>query len=624
MNTTALTVADLLRERAAAEPGAVALRVGDTGALTLGQWEDRSNGMARGLVRRGIGRGQRVALLFDNEHWADYAVSYLGVVKAGAVAVPLGSRFAGPEVAQILGHAGASGVVCAEELRPPATEAWVSEVAELAEEPPVDRFQVPVGDDDLAEILYTSGTTGRPKGVACSHRSVMAHDVPPDARAETPDQPVSFLHCFPIGTQAGQETLRVPLRIGGRVAVALPHFDPEQLCSLVAEHRIARLQLVPAMAQLLVASGAHRGHDVSSVERVILSSAHAPPALFLRLAELFPKASLWNAYALTEAGSARTLMRWDQGRPTAVGLPVGRTEIRIADDLGQGLGAGVAGEVWLRREGTPTRQYYRDSVASTEVFVGDWVRTGDIGHLDADGYLHLDDRKKDLIISGGSNISSVEVEDVLCEHPAVVEAAVFGVPHPVLGEDVAAAVVVSSPVPERALTDFVRARLAEHKVPHRLVLVDQLPCNASGKVLKSELRRRFGAAGASGALGADGAVGVAGEGSAVFVAPRGPTETAMAGVWQQVLALPRVGAHDDFFALGGHSLAAAQIAARLRDLFGVDVGPGALFEAPTVAELARSVDRQLGQRPVTGAAPGPQPGPPPASPAYGTVSPDRR
>ena len=217
--------------------------------------------------------------------------------------------------------------------------------------------------------------------------------------------------------------------------------------------------------------------------------------------------------------------------------------------------------------------YYRDPVATAEVFVDGWVRSGDLGHLDHHGHLHLDDRKKDVIISGGRNISSVEVEDVITGHPAVVEAAVFGAAHPVLGEDVAAAVVVRSPTTERELQDFVRGRLAEHKVPRRVVLVDELPRNASGKVVKGELRRRFGER----------------SDEVAYVAPATELEALVAAVFAEVLALPEVGSGDDFFALGGHSLAAAQIAARLSDAMGAPVSVGAVFEAPTVAELARSL-----------------------------------
>ena len=578
MTGAAIVVPDLLRARASEDPDAVALRVGDSAALTYGEWEQRSNALARGLAERGVRAGDRVALVFGNDRWTDYAVSYLAAHKAAAVAVPIGSRFSGAELARLLGHAGAAGILRpsdADRVIETGTVGWEADPSDLEAGQSRDRFQLPVGPDDLAEIIYTSGTTGAPKGVACSHLSILAHDLPADAGTGGAAGPVSFVHAFPIGTQAGQEALRVPLRMGGRVAIALPSFDAEQLCALVARHRVVRLQLVPAMAQVLVVSGAWRRHDVSSLRRIILSSSPAPPALFDRLAAAFPGASLWNAYALTEAGAARTLMEWDVNRPGAVGRPVGETEIRIVDDAGRDLAPGQDGEVWMRRRGTPAREYYRDPVATAATFADGWVHTGDLGHLDDDGYLHLSDRLKDLIISGGSNVSPVEVENALFEHPAVVEAAVFGVPHPVMGEDVAAAIVVRSPTSERELQDVVRARLAEHKVPHRIALVERLPRNPSGKVLKDELRERFAPATAT----------------AAFVAARTETEAVVGSVWAAVLGLPEVGMDDDFFTLGGHSLAAGQIAARLQDAFGVALPVGAVFEAPTVAELALVVEQ---------------------------------
>jgi acyl-CoA synthetase (AMP-forming)/AMP-acid ligase II/acyl carrier protein len=560
-------VPDLLRARAAEAPDAVALWVGDRESLTYGQWEARSNAAARGLVARGVRPGDRVPLVFGNDRWVDYAVCYLAVLKAGAAAVPLGDRFSGPELDRVVAHAGAAVVV-----RPGGTGAAV-DPGSLGAGLPDAPFETAVGVGDLAEILYTSGTTGRPKGVACSHGGIMIHDLPPDVGA--PSDTVAFLHAFPIGTQAGQESLRVPLRIPGRVAVALASFDPQELCALVARHRVARLQLVPAMAHLLVASGAPHDHDVSSVRRVVLSSAPAAPALFDRLARAFPGATVWNAYALTEAGPARTLMKWNPARPTAVGRGVGATEIRIAGTDGGVLPPGRTGEILLRRPGSPARSYYRDPVATAATFADGWVRSGDLGHLDADGYLHLTDRKKDLIISGGSNVASVEVENALYEHPAVVDAAVVGVPHPVLGEDVAAAVVVRSATTERELQDVVRARLAEHKVPHRVLVVDRLPRNPSGKVVKAEVRALVLAAAAAQHATRPGPA-------------RDGTERIVASIWEAVLAVP-VGIHDDFFALGGQSLAAAQVAARIRDAFGVDLAVTAVFEHPTVAELARFV-----------------------------------
>lgn len=555
---TVRIVPDLLRARAADHPGAVALRLDGDSDLTYSQWDRRSNAAARGLLAGGVQPGDRVGLAIGNDGWTDYAVAYMGVLKAGAAAVPLGDRFRDSERAGIVEHAGAALVI--------------DDVASLEAGQPAAAVQVETRPDDLAEIIYTSGTTGSPKGVACTHSNLLAHDVPAG-----PAGPVSFLHAFPVGTQAAQEAMRVPLRIAGRCAIAMRTFAADAMCALVERFGVVRLQLVPAMAQVLLDSGALSRHDLSSVRRVILSSAPAPPTLFERLAVAFPNASLWNAYAVTEAGAARTMTEWDPSRPTSVGRPVGETEVRIVD-----------GEVWLRRPGSPPRWYYDDAGASGDVFVDGWTRTGDLGAVDADGHLHLTGRAKDLIITGGANVSPVEVEHVLLEHRAVADAAVVGVPHPVLGEDVAAAVVLRSPTSDRELQELVRSRLAEHKVPHRIAFVDALPRNQSGKVLKRELRAQLAAA-------------VDGERASREPAVHSDTEAAVASVWADVLARPAVGREDDFFALGGHSLAATQIVARLRESLDIDLPVAAVFDAPTVAELARAVERAKRAR--QGAAP---------------------
>lgn len=566
---TAQRVSDLLRARLAAAPEHVALAVEGGESLTYEDWERRSNAAARGLLDAGVRAGDRVALYFDNARWTDYAVAYIAAHKAGAAAVPLSSRFAARELEQVLEHADAALVVCAAGEPPPAGPRPVAHLDELAAGRATDATAPPGADAELAEIIYTSGTTGRPKGVACSHASLMSHDLPPDARAGA----VTFAHAFPIGTNAGQECVRMPLRRTA-TAVVLPAFDPERLCSAIAERAIDRLQLVPAMAQLVVDSGAAQRHDVASIERVTLSSAPAPPGLWVQLARAFANAELWNAYALTEGGGARTAMRHDPARPGAVGRPVGSSEVRIADETGAQLAPRQVGEVWLRRPGAPRREYFRDPAATAALFAGDWLRTGDLGFLDEDGYLHLVDRKHDAIVRGGLNISSIEVENALYEHPAVAAAAVFGSAHELLGQDVAAAVVARAAVDVRELQAFVRGRLGEHKVPRQIQFVDRLPRDDAGKVRKRELRERFATAPAPTAT----------------TAPRSDTERAVATIWQEVLGVQALGVADDFFALGGQSLAATQVAARLRDAFDVDLAVTAVFERPTVAELATAVE----------------------------------
>jgi acyl-CoA synthetase (AMP-forming)/AMP-acid ligase II/acyl carrier protein len=566
---------DLLDQRTREAPDATAVVLDGGGALSYRSWEQRSNAAARGLAAHGVRPGDRVALTFDNPEWLDYAVSYLAVLKAGAVAVPVGHRFAGPELAHVLDHCGARAIVGPRRPGVAADRQWL-DLGDVERDQSTERFQADVGDGDLAEILYTSGTTGLPKGVACTHASVVLQDPPPEG--DTPG-PASVVHAFPVGTNAGQELLRLPLRRADRTSVALAHFDPDRYCTVIAERAVRRIQLVPAMAQLLLASGALERHDVGTVERVVLSSAPAPTALIAALGDALPQAALWNTYALTEAGTARTLNTDARTRPESVGRPVGGTELRIVDPSGDPVAPGEAGEVLIRRPGAPTRSYYRDPEATEATFAaGGWVRTGDLGFVAEDGSLYLVDRKKDLVLVGGLNVSSVEVENVLYNHPAVADAAVFGVEHPVLGQDVAAAVVARRPVEVGELQAFVRARLGEHKVPHRVAFVAELPRTPSGKVRKVELREQFATV----------------PSGVVFVAPRTPVEAAVVAIWEEVLGRDGIGVDDDFFELGGHSLAATQIVARLEDKFSITLPVAAVFDWPTPAALSDQVDKVLG------------------------------
>jgi acyl-CoA synthetase (AMP-forming)/AMP-acid ligase II/acyl carrier protein len=562
-------VPDLLQARARETPGHVALVVDGGAGLDYGVWLQRSAAAARALADAGVRPGDRVGLLFDNPWWTDYAVCYLGVLGLGAVAVPLSPRFAAGELRRIAEHAGLELLV-----RPTA----LADLAAAADCRALDPAALERGaqgeggawalrPEDLAEIVYTSGTTGEPRGVACPHASIVASELPP-----APAGQASFLHAFPIGTNAAQECVRMPL-YRAMTAVVLPAFDAERLCAVLAERRIARLQLVPAMAQLVVEVAAVGKYDLSSVERVTLSSAPAPPGLWPQLAAAFPNAELYNAYALTEGGGARTLMRYDPDRPDAVGRPVAGTELRIVDARGEDVGPGETGEVWLARPAAPRREYHRDPAATAAAYAGRWLRTGDLGYLDADGVLRLVDRSKDIVITGGLNVSPREVEDVLHEHPAVLEAAVLGVRHPTLGEDLAAVVVPRGPADERELQRFVRSRLAEHKVPHRIAFVDALPRNASGKVLKRELRARLAEHTAA---------------TAASPAPEDAAFRAVLAAWRDVLG-PDTDPREDFFALGGHSLAAAQVVARLRDALGVELPVSAVFDHPTVAELTAAI-----------------------------------
>lgn len=490
--TEATLIPDLLRQRRTTEPNRVAIAVAGVASMTYADWDRRSNAIARGLLARRVATGDVIALFFENSEWLDFAAAYFGVLKAGAVAVPLSSRFTGPHLHSILDQCAATGIVHGR--RRPDSPAWRATPADLESGQSPEPIQAPAAPEDVAEILYTSGTTGRPKGVACRH----SHVVSPLTRPG--DWPPSwwrdcaggvYLHANAISTAGGQLRLFEPLGMTRMTTVALPMFEPDQFCHLTAEHRASAVQLVPSMASSILDSGAHRRHDVSSVRVVSLGCAPLPPALVPRLAAAFGDARLVNMYELSEARYAGTSMIHGADRHDSVGRPRGKSQIRVAAEAGGEAPAGAVGEVMLRWPGLPSQHYFRDAAATAKVFVNGWTRTGDAGYLDEEGALHLVDRLKDVIIKGGINISTIEVENALRDHRDVRDCSVFGFADSLRGEDVAAAVVLRRPIPPRELRDFLSRRLAAHQVPQRFLQLEELPRNRSGKVLKDELRARL-------------------------------------------------------------------------------------------------------------------------------------
>ncbi|MHB8329736.1 MAG: class I adenylate-forming enzyme family protein [Acidimicrobiales bacterium] len=500
---------DHLRAMAGAFGDEVAYRVVDGGAMTFAQWEAESNRLARGLVDRGVVRGDRVALYLDADEALRFMVGYSAVHKAGAVAVPTNTRLTDSELVRLLGHAEVAAVLTdggrspmAHELSrdlacirhvlvAPASEdtgepAWSwGEVAA----PGSDTFQVAVGPDDLADILYTSGTTGMPKGVAIRHRNVALIPGGPNPSLSGD----CWLHASPMFTFAGIGFIYNPMQLG-LVGVYQPRFDAGRWIEVVEELHPQFVFLVPSMAQLVVAHPRFEGADLSSIALCAIGSAPLAPATLRTLQERMPEAAVSNSYGMTEAGPAFCAMPKGESlkRIGSVGKPMPPLEVRFVDDDGADVPDGEVGEILLRMPGRE-REYYRDPDATTAAWKGGWLHTGDLGRFDAEGYLYIVGRKKDVIIRGGNNIHAVDVEAVLHDHPEVVEAAVVGVPHAVLGEDVAAVVVLCAGATATAadLHEHCARHLADYKVPRRIEITDELPRNATGKVLKAELRQRL-------------------------------------------------------------------------------------------------------------------------------------
>ncbi|RGC66673.1 Long-chain-fatty-acid--CoA ligase [Micromonospora sp. MW-13] len=489
----ARTVPELLAWRTALHPDRVAVEVAGVGALTFAQWSAGATAVAAALGRRGLRPGDRVGLVFGARDWTRFAVAYCGVLRAGGVAVPLSDRLAAGQLDHALAHCAATAVVHGDDTPAPHAPAAVPvwRAGDLAAEPATDADLPTVRPGDLAQILYTSGTTGRPKGVGASHANLTV-GAPTNPRRLALAHSQRFLHAFAIGTNAGQTMLFNALTAKAG-ALTLPAFTPVRFARLVETPGTGTLFVVPSMAIELLGSGALRGRDLAGVHLIGSTAAALPPAVAARLAEAFPQATIVNYYTSTEAAPAQTTMIYDPARRDAVGRPVGG-QLRVADADGAPLPPGTTGDVWLRAP--YPRAYYRDEAANRATFRDGWVRMGDVGRIDADGFLYLTDRHQDVIKSGAFKVSSLEVEAALHEHPLVAEAAVVGVPHPVLGSAVAAAVV---PRPQAdadgltlpALRGFLADRLADYQLPARLLLLDSLPRNEGGKVLKRQLTGLF-------------------------------------------------------------------------------------------------------------------------------------
>lgn len=494
---------DQLRLMASAYPDEVAYRnLGDGSSITFGRWERESNRVARGLQAKGVGKGDLVAIDLEAEQILDFIVAYSAVHKIGAVAVPMNYRLSAPELRAILEQAEVTAVICSSAFEDAVALLWgaltslavVATVGGSAHDRFVDleelksddaeAIQEPIDETDLADVMYTSGTTGTPKGVAVRHGNITV--VPNTLPVWTG---LAWLSATPVFTFAGLGFIHGPMK-SGMAMLYLPKFDAGRWLDVVERERPVIAFVVPAMARLLIHHPDFDTADLSSLKRVILGSAPLPQDTWERLQARLPDAAVLNSYGMTEGGHATFAMDPDGAhtRPGAVGRPTPPVEVRIVDDDGAVLPVGQVGEV-VTRNPRGHREYYRNPEATARMWADGWLHTGDVGRLDDDGYLYVVGRKKEMVVRGGMNVYADEVEAVLQAHPEVVEAAVVGIPHEVLGEDVAAYVALrpGATVSTDELRDFAGERLADYKVPRQIHYLAALPRNSGGKVLKAQL-----------------------------------------------------------------------------------------------------------------------------------------
>jgi acyl-CoA synthetase (AMP-forming)/AMP-acid ligase II len=464
--------------------------------ITFAQWDDRSNQVARWLVDHGVAKQDRVALYMDSDHCLQWIVAYAGIHKAGAVVVPVNTRLSIDEVLTILHHAEPTVIVTNERLldNVRSVEAAMAINAVLAtttwgelDAHDASALQVPLDADDIADIMYTSGTTGLPKGVLVRHRNVA---MIPNCAPQWTD--LGWLHGAPLFTFAGMSFIFNPMKMG-LCGLYMPKFDVDRWFDVVERDKPMMIFLVPAMAELITASPRFAAADLSGPLAVSIGSAPLAPATLKKLQDRMSQASVINSYGLTEAGPAFITMPKEEAdkRIGSVGKPNPPMEVRVVDpDTDAERPPLEVGELLVRLPGKG-REYYKDDGANASTWTPDgWLRTGDLAYLDADGFVYISGRIKDMIIRGGNNIYATDVEAVILEHADVREAAVIGVPHQVLGEDVGAFVVrkPGASLSTEDLLAFCAEHLADYKRPRHLWFVDELPRNATGKVMKHKLR----------------------------------------------------------------------------------------------------------------------------------------
>jgi len=461
--------------------------------------EQRARHAAGLLAARGIGKGDVVALLMKNS--AAFVELSLAVGYLGAVLLPINYRLGAEEVHYIVQHAGVRLLLVDVEFEHLVGDAV--DVLTIDDEAQRDSRQlgsalpvaadVALGPEDLFRLMYTSGTTDRPKGVMHSYQNyhwkcmdhISALGLTQDAR---------LLVVGPLYHVGAFDLPGLAVLLCGGMLVVLRDFSEDETLATIARERLTGAWLAPVMLSRLLVARSANTHDMGSMRWVIGGGERTPEQRIRDFGQLFGQARYIDAYGLTETCSGDTLM--DPGRELekigSTGRALPHVQLSIRNDDGCALSHGSVGEICLRGPKV-TKGYWRDEEKTRHSFHGDWFRTGDIGYLDEEDFLFLTDRKKDMIISGGENIASSEVERVLYQMPQVAEAAVIGLPDERWGECVTAVVVVrpGEGLSLDELRAYCEAKLGGFKTPKRLVLLDALPRNPSGKVLKRSLREQL-------------------------------------------------------------------------------------------------------------------------------------
>ncbi len=495
--------------------------------------------LARQLQADGVRKGDRVAVIMRN--LPEWPVAFWAGILCGAIVTPLNAWWTGAELEYGLADSGSKVAIVDDErlerladhlkALPDLARIYVTRLHEARGDGRVRRLEEVIGPvnawaslpdqplpevalepEDDATILYTSGTTGRPKGALGTHRNmtsnIMASGIAaarnflragqplPESDPHKLPQRVSLLVVPMFHATGLSANLSPSLNAGGKIVI-MRRWEPEAAMQLIEREKVGSTGGVPTIAWQLIEHPARHRYDLSSLQSVTYGGAPSAPELVRKIVEVFPASQPGNGWGMTETTATFTshLGRDYSARPDSAGpaAPVGEMQIRDPADGVTVLPEGEVGELWCKGPQV-VKLYWNKPEATAETFVDGWLRTGDLARIDEEGFLFIIDRAKDMLIRGGENIYCVEVENVLYDHPDVMDAALVGVPHKTLGEEPAAVVhlKLGGAATEAELRDWVRARLAAFKVPVKVVFwPETLPRNANGKILKTELKKVF-------------------------------------------------------------------------------------------------------------------------------------
>jgi long-chain acyl-CoA synthetase len=489
-------LASSLAETTRAHADRTAIHVDDA-AMTYRELDEASARVAGLLHERGLKPGDRVGLMMPNV--AEVPVVYYGVLRAGGIVVPMNPLLKAREVAYYLGDSGAGLIFAwhsfADEARGGAEQAQAEPIVvdavsfpDLSASTAPDYQVVDRDDEDTAVILYTSGTTGQPKGAELTHGNLISNtEVARTDIVRTRPDDVIF-GGLPLFHVFGQTVALNVAVASGACLTLLPRWDAEHALRIMADHRVTVFEAVPTMYVALLHGPDRADYDLSAL-RMCISGGAALPVEVLRGFEEAFGCTVLEGYGLSETSPVASFNHPDRERkPGSIGTSIRGVQMRVVDKAEHEVPQGEVGEIVIRGPNV-MKGYWNRPEATAEAIRDGWFHTGDLARVDEEGYFYIVDRKKDLIIRGGYNVYPREIEEVLYEHPAIAEAAVIGLPHPSLGEEVGAAVALKPGVVITAeeLRDYVKAQVAAYKYPRHVWIVDALPKGPTGKILKREI-----------------------------------------------------------------------------------------------------------------------------------------